>query len=227
MKNASYAVNIITCQFSRIEICGGISAGKTTLASRMALFGIPCNLERFRDNPFWRQFYKRPRLVAFETEITFLMQHYNQIKMFPEGARLQACDFSFYLDRAYIDVTLSEQQRDAFIAVYDQAIRELGTPSVLVYLRCGENEQLRRVRRRRRDAEKGITLDYLHALNRALESHVSEIRKNVNVVEIDSEIRDFARDEKVTREVLEEIYRALGAEQIGDVFIQGGYPQPR
>lgn len=155
------------------------------------------------------------------------MQHYNQIKMFPEGARLQACDFSFYLDRAYIDVTLSEQQRDAFIAVYDQAIRELGTPSVLVYLRCGENEQLRRVRRRRRDAEKGITLDYLHALNRALESHVSEIRKNVNVVEIDSEIRDFARDEKVTREVLGEIYQALGAEGVEDVLVQGVYLQPK
>jgi deoxyadenosine/deoxycytidine kinase len=155
------------------------------------------------------------------------MQHYNQIKMFPENARLQACDFSFYLDRAYVDVTLSEQQRDAFIAVYDQAIRELGTPSLLVYLRCGDYVQLGRVRRRRRDAEKGITLDYLRALNRALESHVSEIRKNVNVVEIDSEIRDFARDEKATREVLEEIYQALGAEGVGDVLVQGGYTQPR
>ena len=108
-----------------------------------------------------------------------------------------------------------------------QAIRELGTPSVLVYLRCGENEQLRRVRRRRRNAEKGITLDYLHALNRALESHVSEIRRNVNVVEIDSEIRDFARDEKVTREVLGEIYQALGAEGVEEVLVQGGYLQPK
>lgn len=155
------------------------------------------------------------------------MQHYNQIKMFPENARLQACDFSLYLDRAYVDVTLSEQQRDAFIVVYNQAIRELGAPSLLVYLRCGEYEQLRRVRKRRRDAEKAITLEYLQALNRALGSHVSEIRTNVNVVEIDSEIRDFARHEKVAREVLEEIYHALGAKQVGDVLGQGGDPQPR
>jgi deoxyadenosine/deoxycytidine kinase len=155
------------------------------------------------------------------------MQHYNQIKVFSESVPLQACDFSFYLDRAYVDVTLSEQQRDAFIAVYNQAIRELGTPSLLVYLRCGEYEQLRRVRRRRRNAERGMTLDYLQALNRALESHVSEIRKNVNVVEIDSEIRDFAKDEKATREVIGEIYQALGAEGVGDVLVQGGYAQPR
>lgn len=211
----------------RIEICGGIASGKTTLAKRLVLGGILSNLERFRDNPFWRQFYRSPGTVAVETEITFLMQHYNQIKTSSENVQLQVCDFSIYLDRAYVDATLTQKQRHAFIAVYYQIIRELGTPTVLVYLQCGEYEQLRRVRRRRRDAEKGITLDYLHALNRALESHVSEIRKNVNVVEIDSEIRDFARDDKVTREVREEIYHALGAEQVGDVLVQGGYPQPR
>lgn len=211
----------------RIEICGGIASGKTTLTKRLVLSGIAGNFERFRDNPFWRQFYVFPGSVAFETEITFLMQHYNKIKTTTDDVRRQVYDFSIYLDRAYVDVTLSEQQRDAFIAVYDQAIRELGTPSVLVYLRCGENEQLRRVRRRRRNAEKGITLDYLHALNRALESHVSEICRNVNVVEIDSEIRDFARDEKVTREVLGEIYQALGAEGVEEVLVQGGYLQPK
>lgn len=155
------------------------------------------------------------------------MQHYNQVKTAFDHVQLQVCDFSIYLDRAYVDVTLTGRQQAAFIAVYEEMIFELGAPCLLVYLRCAEDEQLKRVRRRRRNAEKGITRDYLDALNRAIESHVSKFRKNVNVVEIDSEIRDFARDERAIREVLGEIYDALCTEVHGNVFVQGEYPQPR
>ena len=64
----------------RIEICGGIASGKTTLANLLARSNIDPILEDFQTNLFWRAFYADPAGTAFETEITFLLQHYHQIK---------------------------------------------------------------------------------------------------------------------------------------------------
>ena len=46
---------------NRIEICGGIATGKTSLARSLAHHG-PYQLveERFREIPFWEKFYTAP-----------------------------------------------------------------------------------------------------------------------------------------------------------------------
>lgn len=193
----------------RIEICGGIASGKTTLAKgKNAGIFVPI-LEQFTANPFWRAFYQDPKGFSFETEITFLLQHYHQIKNFAPSHRIPVCDFSLFLDRAYVDVTLSSNQRRVFESVYRQVRAELGTPRLLLYLRCGAIEQLRRVRMRRRKTERTIDLCFLDALNRAVDHHVDTASKLVNVVEINSEARDFAHDERTKSEVVAQIIHAL------------------
>lgn len=65
----------------RIEICGGIASGKTTLAKLLEENGIGKAIyENFEKNPFWEAFYKNPSKYAFETEIAFTLQHYHEIK---------------------------------------------------------------------------------------------------------------------------------------------------
>jgi hypothetical protein len=76
----------------RIEICGGIASGKTTLAYLLA-DGGECSLalEKFRENPFWKRFYERPDLFAYEKKTTcFIAQHTGEIKSADE-ARLVIC----------------------------------------------------------------------------------------------------------------------------------------
>jgi deoxyadenosine/deoxycytidine kinase len=82
-----------------IEVCGGIASGKTTFAGLMTRIGLKPVFEEFRTNPFWQAFYFDPAKYAFETEITFMLQHYHQIKkdQLIMGKSI-CCDFSFFLD---------------------------------------------------------------------------------------------------------------------------------
>src|SRR5688572_12438580 len=82
---------------TRIEVSGGIAAGKTTLAKLMRDYGFNAVLENYRANPFIRSFYSNPTGYAFETEITFLLQHYSQIKTSSAGQQILICDYSLYL----------------------------------------------------------------------------------------------------------------------------------
>ena len=65
----------------RIEICGGIASGKTSLAKLLEEHTIGTVIyEDFKVNPFWEAFYNNPGEYIFETELTFTLQHYHEIK---------------------------------------------------------------------------------------------------------------------------------------------------
>ena len=76
-------------------------------------------LEAFEDNPFWVAFYRDPRGTAFETEISFLLQHYRGIKEAGlRGNAILVCDHSLVLDRAYAFTTLADDELKAFLSVF-------------------------------------------------------------------------------------------------------------
>jgi deoxyguanosine kinase len=193
----------------RIEICGGIASGKTTFATLLKHAGIDATLENFQTNPFWEAFYQDPVRHAFETEVTFLLQHYHQIKVNGATAKVFACDFSLLLDRAYANVTLHGSKRQTFLAVYKEAVRDLGLPDVLVHLQCGAAAELQRIRKRGRAVEESITLEYLDKLNDSVAQQVSLVGKQTQVLTIDSEHKNFADDRKVQQDLINEVLRTL------------------
>ena len=189
----------------RIEVTGGIASGKSTLANLFDGSDSAAVLEDFKANPFWEQFYADPRCFAFETEITFLLQHYNQIKAASDLKEPIVCDFSFLLDRAYVDVTLAEEERRVFLTVFKEVQRQLGPPALYVLLECSPEEELRRSQARGRKTEKMVSIDYLSALNEAVAEHVDTTAKSTKVLLIDSEHRNFAVDLVCQREVVAEV----------------------
>jgi deoxyguanosine kinase len=196
-------------EVKRVEICGVIASGKTTLAallSHVPLFSIH---ENFQSNPFWKAFYADPNGTAFETEISFLLQHYHEIKTAVKQASSFACDFSLLLDLAYAHVTLNEGMREAFKAVYREIRRELPAPDLVIHLVCDPRIELERIRRRGREVEQSITLDYLDALNRALIEVLHEEARSWNILMIDSTALDFANNETDQQTVLEAVRSRL------------------
>jgi len=191
----------------RIEICGGIASGKTTLTQLISNTGIVSVLEDFRANPFWKPFYADPAGTAFETEITFLLQHYHEIKVAAKQCKPFVCDFSPLLDRAYSHVTLDKEKQSAFAAVYSEVRNELSSPKLLIHLICDPSIELDRVRRRGRDIEKAITTQYLQAINRALNELVNTTCTSWKVLSVDSGLVDFAENEKDKLAVLAAIQR--------------------
>ena len=193
----------------RIEICGGIASGKTTLALLLGKHGARVVQEDFRSNPFWEDFYKDIKKYSFETEISFFLQHYHQIKIELDCQLPIACDFSLFLDRAYANVTLPESHRRVFLEVYEEAITHIPPPILLVNLICAPDIELSRIRQRARSVEQGITTDYLTMLNNALDKEIDAIKDKVKVFEIDSGTHDFANDGKVRESLAKRISKQI------------------
>jgi len=185
-----------------IEICGAIAAGKTILANLLKHAGLKDVLEDFRANCFFEQFYSDPAKYAFETEITFLLQHYHQIKVNAGEKTPFICDFSPILDLAYADVTLSSSERETFFAVYKEVKHQLSPPALLIHLQCSASVLLDRIRARGRAAEKSISIEYLKLIDNALTCRLQEVDKEVKILTISSEKRNFATDELEKRNTI-------------------------
>ena len=178
---------------ARIEICGGIASGKTTLARLLARAGFSAVCEAFSRNPFLEEFYKYPERYAFETEVCFVAQHLHQIKRAARPNRaLIVCDYAATLDLSFADVTLPRKACLAYERLVRESQRQIGRPLGMVFLTCPVDEQLARIRRRRRHFEARIRADYLLRLDAALRRRLAARDGQPPILEIDSDSRDFA-----------------------------------
>lgn len=195
----------------RIEITGIIASGKTTLARAVADAGVACAVfESFATNPFYDAFYRDPSICSFETEVTFLLQHYHDARnscLHADGPVV--CDFSFDLDAAYAATTLNEAERRTFAAVHEHVIDVLRSPDLLVALKCSPRESLRRIHLRARPAEQSISARYLKALADAIDARLD--RADMVIVEIDSEAIDFSVAGEAQNEIVRQVLAELRA----------------
>jgi deoxyguanosine kinase len=194
----------------RIEICGGIASGKTTFA-RLFEDAATVLLEDFTSVPFWSAFCHSPTTYGLEAEISFLLQHYHQIKrhVLENPARgLLVCDFSFSLDYAYSVVSLDERKREAFNAVYNEVIADLGPPRLIVQLACSPETQMRRIRARGRSVEDRLTLGFLQSLNSAVGGPIAPA--HLPRLAFDSESTDFALDAETRLQCKEDVLTRVG-----------------
>ena len=195
----------------RIEICGGIASGKTTLAK---LFKSHADLlfEDFTATPFWKPFYETPGPYNFEAEVSFLLQHYHQVKrrkLDRHGRDMVVCDFSYRLDRAYSTVSLDAREFHAFEAIYNHVLTDTTPPGLLIQLRCSAETQMQRINARARTVESGITVHFLRSLNAAIDREISIAVESMPTVSLDSETQDFAHDVKVTTRIRRQIMRKV------------------
>lgn len=174
----------------RIEICGNIASGKTTLSRSLEACGLSAVEEKYLKNPFIEAFYTNPSFFSFETEITFLLQHYHAIKTANSKATF-TCDYSLTLDKAYADVTLPPTRRDIFLSIADELESEIGQPSKIIYLKCPAEVLLSRIKERNRPFEASIDIKYLEALSKAIDLRMVERSKRIEVEVVNSHEVNF------------------------------------
>lgn len=189
-------------QTLRVEICGCIASGKTTFASILNKIGIEPIYESFQSNPFWEAFYAEPQKYTFETEISFMLQHYHQIKKKCADNKIMVCDYSFLLDMAYAEMGLQGSRLAAFKVVYEEIRKELPHPALIIHLQCDPETELTRINNRGRSVEQSITTDFLRSLNDAIETQIDEARPNTKIIAIDSAKINFVDDETLQKELI-------------------------
>lgn len=187
----------------RIEICGGIAAGKSTLTSLLERNGFSAVYERFDDNPFLKEFYQKEHDNALETELVFLLLHYNQLKGLGDE-NIIVSDYSLLQDYSYAVQNMQDDEVKVFDNVYQYLSKNLSPVDLVIYLKCGIDCLLRRICERKREDEKTISREYLCRHIEVLEKVLQSIN---NVLIIDSENYDFRGRDKNT--VLDMVKKAI------------------
>ena len=164
--------------------------------------GFNVVLEQFQDNPFWKDFYKDQTKYSFETELSFHLQHYHDIKVNAEADNKLVCDYSLLLDRAYADVTLTGNKKNIFSSVADEVESEIGWANTIIFLHCPVKVLHSRIISRSRAVEAEITVEYLQLLSEAIDARVDSIREFTSVIDIDSDKLNFSDTEEDKTEVL-------------------------
>jgi len=109
----------------RIELCGPLGIGKTTLAQKLSeSTGWYLVQEPVETNPFLRAFYQAPRKYAFEKNLFFLLDYLHEIKSRAVGDFI--FDHSAVVHRSYAALNhLLPHEKTVFSAL-DKAIEALG-----------------------------------------------------------------------------------------------------
>ena len=158
-----------------IAVEGPIGVGKTALARRLATeFGARLLLEQVEENPFLRRFYEDPERHAFQTQLFFLLERYRrqrelgQLELFSQGI---VADYLFAKDGIFAAVTLGADEFQLYQQIFQMLDQRLPRPDLVIYLEARPEVLLRRLRKRDRDFERGITPEYLERLTEAFRDY--------------------------------------------------------
>ena len=159
----------------RIEICGGIATGKTTLTKQLSCLGLTAVFEDFSSIAFLSDFYKTPDLYAYETEIAFLLQHVFQIKKSAILNNQIVCDYSIEQDFAYALNNLLPHEMESFEQIYRISKSKLEPTTLIICLQANPTTLKERIKKRGHTNEKDISIDYLCSTCAQVENQVKSI----------------------------------------------------
>lgn len=163
---------------------GLIGAGKTTLAKQLSeLLDLRIMFEPVKENPYLDRFYENPKRWAFAMQMHLLHYRFalqNSAMWEAMLGRGAIIDRGLPGDRVFAKLHLKAGNIDPLEwETYEKAYAvmscELRPPSVIVYLDVSPEEALSRIQNRGRDAEMGITVDYLRELHEGYTELLNEI----------------------------------------------------
>ena len=152
-----------------VAIEGAIGVGKTSLGKLLSnRLGAKLVLEKFEDNPFLSEFYDDPGRVAFQTQLFFLLQRYQQqqeLRQVDMFHNLLISDYMFIKDRIFAALNLDEKEMSLYDSIANMLERNIINPDLIIYLQADTSTLMKNIAKRGRDYEANISYDYINALN--------------------------------------------------------------
>jgi len=177
-----------------IAIEGNIGAGKTTLARKVSEdFNAKLVLERFADNPFLPKFYEDQSRYAFPLEMSFLADRYQQFtddtSQYDLFKNFMVSDYDIYKSLIFAKVTLQDEEFRLYRKLFDLMYREVKKPRIYVYLYQTTERLLENIKKRGRDYEQNIKVEYLENINQGyfdfIKSYPQQNNLVIDVTELD------------------------------------------
>jgi deoxyguanosine kinase len=154
-----------------IVVEGPLGVGKTTLARLLAEeFNARAIFEQVEDNPFLKKFYDDPRAYAFQTQLFFLLSRYRQQRALRQQdlfAQLTVADYLFAKDQIFAQANLEPDELALYRQLFGLLDARLPKPDLVVYLQARADVLIERLRKRDRDYERRIALEYVQRIAEA------------------------------------------------------------
>ena len=163
-----------------ISFEGCVGAGKTSLTNYFSYeMGMEKVLEEYERNPFLKEFYDGQD-VKLETELTFLLIHYSQLKKAIKTIRdaVILVDFSIEKDLVYAGLNLDGKELEIFENVYNHVIQEVKVPDVVIYIDLSLKVLKRRIFQRGRPYEMKADIKYFKEYNDKVKAYFEDKSKS-------------------------------------------------
>lgn len=198
-----------------ITIAGNIGTGKTTLTRMLAEhYGWKPHFESVADNPYLKDFYDDMARWSFPLQVYFLNHRYKTHREVGFGNSSAIQDRSIYEDchifarNLYENKKMEERDYRNYHDLYSEMIKHLAPPDLMIYLRKSVPRLVEQIKKRGRDFEQKIPVDYLTELNRYYEDWIGKYSTGRLLV-IDTDELDFvARPgdfDFIAKQILEKI----------------------
>ncbi len=209
-----------------VIVAGNIGSGKTSLTERLgARLGWCTAFESVADNPYLPDFYADMHSWSFHLQVFFLghrAQQYLDMATQPESVIL---DRSIYED-AYIFAralnqmgNLDERDYYAYRRIFDLVVSRLPSPDLLIYLKAPVSVLMKRIHKRGRSIESGITSEYLSLLETYYDDWIQTFDA-CPVLTIHTDDLDFVHKARHLDTVTQRIQDRLAGKE--DVVFQNG-----
>jgi deoxyadenosine/deoxycytidine kinase len=147
-----------------LAIEGPIGVGKTTLARLLhERWMAELVLEHFDENPFLPLFYADRQRYAWQTQLHFLIDRFDQWSELRPTA-LRVSDYLFDKDRVFAELNLDDVALRRYLKVFHALHSQLRQPTGVIYLHADVDILLARIAARARSYEQQIDRTYLQAL---------------------------------------------------------------
>lgn len=197
-----------------LAVAGNVGAGKTELTLRLSeALGWSAQLEPVAKNPYLEAFYADMPRWGFHLQVSFLAERFlAQAEAEARGEpfiqdRTLAEDAEVFAWNLHEQGSMSAVDFGTYTTLYRALSARIRKPDLLIYLEASPRTLLQRITRRGRDAERGITLDYLSRLEHAYTAWIRRERAEREVIAIDTESVQIRGDTPAWRKLVFELQR--------------------
>jgi deoxyadenosine/deoxycytidine kinase len=197
-----------------IAVEGPIRVGKSTLSNILA---ERLNAQRVTDpeqNSFLKPFYDGEPGAAFQTQFTFLVRRFEQLRDLDMAAshKLVVSDFIFEKDKIFAYLNLNDQELDTYNRYYNYFRDQIPTPDLVIYLQATPEVLKKRLRKKNAAGEKAISEEYLEEVVKAYEHFFFHYTSSDLLIVNTSEI-DFVERNEDLQELLRKVSEPIKGTQ--------------
>src|SRR4030066_540233 len=154
--------------FRYIVIEGPIGVGKASLAGLLAKeFNARMVVEEPEENPFLKQFYQDRKKYAFQTQLFFLLNRFQQQKEIAQldlFNQITLCDYLFDKDRVFASINLDDHELALYEQIFHLLNAQLPPPDLVIFLQAKPEVLLHRIKSRNVPHEKDMEVEILKKL---------------------------------------------------------------